>query len=171
MTAPARHHLASTEVLVVDFGNHSYHAARRALSRGIRRPIYAVRAGVGVAVRAIELKGGGHEPHGLHEIVNGNAFEYLDVFEDLFGKEGFVWGWGLSEGQSGACKPGQYPSERRDESRRGRLRACATIASRHELVLYLLLSLYGASWLEAPRNSLRPSGNVISRPLARKLPS
>ena len=44
-----------------------------------------------MTIRAIELKGGRHDPHRLHEIVHGNPLEHLDVFEDLFRQKRFLW--------------------------------------------------------------------------------
>ena len=84
MAGPARHKLASPEIVPINGGDHVHHRARRPLSRSIRRPIYLVRAGPNVTIRAVELKGGRHDPHRPQEIVHGNSLERLDVLEDLF---------------------------------------------------------------------------------------
>jgi hypothetical protein len=55
-----------------------------------------------MTIRAVELQGGRHDPHRLHEIVDGNPFKHLDVLEDLFRQEGFVWCGGLGDRQPGA---------------------------------------------------------------------
>ena len=83
VAGPAGHHLASAKVCPVDGGDHVDHVARHPLPRSIRRPIDFVGAGADVTIRAIELKGRRHESHCLHEIVDRDSLEGLDVFENL----------------------------------------------------------------------------------------
>ncbi len=59
-----------------------------------------------MAVGAVQPERRGKHPHGAHEFLDGNAFEHLDVLEDLFGQERLV----LCRGQGG---------ERADQAGRG----------------------------------------------------
>ena len=94
--------LAAAEVGLVDGGDHVHHAARHHLPRSVGGPIYGAGAGIVVTIRTVELEGGGHDPHGVQKIVDGDPFERLNVLEYLFRKERFVRGRGLSDGQPGA---------------------------------------------------------------------
>src|SRR5262249_41910057 len=87
MAGPASHNLAALEVVLVDGLNHVDHHAGSDFSGGVSGPIDLFGSGILVAIRTVELQSSGHDSHGLHEIVDGNSFESLNVFEDLFRHE------------------------------------------------------------------------------------
>lgn len=102
MAGPAGHHLAAPKVAFVDIRNHEHHLARHLLSRGVRRPIHLIGAGADMTIRTVEVKGRGHDSHGLHKVVDGEPLEHLDILEGLFRQERFLLRSGLCHRQPDA---------------------------------------------------------------------
>src|SRR5688500_8826672 len=86
MTGEAGHHLPPAEVRLVDRVDHDHHAAGHLFPRVlvcILGPIAA--ALVEMTVGAVETGSRGEDAHRPHELIDGNAFQDLNVLEDLFG--------------------------------------------------------------------------------------
>jgi hypothetical protein len=85
MAGPARHHLASVKVLLIDGGHHLDHAACDDFLGRVGFPFGVGAARTGMAILAAVAQGCGKQAHGAHELVNGNALQYLDILEGCLG--------------------------------------------------------------------------------------
>ena len=83
MAAPAGHHLPAVEVVAIDGGHHLDHPSSYQLSRIVGGPIDFLGARAGMALGAVKTQSGAHDAHRSHEVVYGNSFEHLNIFEDL----------------------------------------------------------------------------------------
>ena len=83
MAGPARHHVAAVEAGAVDGVHHLDHRAGGPLARRIVFPLRIGSAGAGVTVAAAQAERGGDESHRPEELVDGNAFQDLNVLERL----------------------------------------------------------------------------------------
>jgi hypothetical protein len=86
VTRIARHGLPTAEVGVIDLFRHQQHAARRQL----QRRVFRVQRPIGGAVQHVALAASSsdrrrNDAHRSHELIHGNAFEHLDVFEHVLG--------------------------------------------------------------------------------------
>jgi len=84
MAGPAGHFLASAEVVAVNRIDHLDHAPRHDFTRRVGIPLRMVRAGARVAVAAAHAQGCRKQAHRSHELVDRNAFQYLNVLEGCF---------------------------------------------------------------------------------------
>src|ERR1051325_6365973 len=103
MATPARHNLASSEVVTIDRAHHLYHAARGLLSRRVCFPFRVGPAGTLVTVPAANAQRRREQSHRSHEFIDRNALQNLDVLEDFFGRLRSGSGLSLSLSQ-GECE-------------------------------------------------------------------
>ncbi len=106
MAGVAGDHLTPAEVVVVDLLHHRDHPARRPLSRVVGSEAVPVPVIGGVAVLARHAERRGEEPHCRHELIDRNAFEHQDVFEDLI-RHGRLLGRRLRAHKRGAQQAGE----------------------------------------------------------------
>ena len=87
MARPARHFLRAAELRLVDRGHHFHHPARGPLDPRVEHPIHRIRAGAGVAVRAVPAERAGHDAHRRDEIVDRQGLQRAgrDVLEKRAG--------------------------------------------------------------------------------------
>ena len=80
-----RHCPNTFELVFVDGGHHLHHRARDSLQlRVVGELVPSVDAFGDVAIDAVQTQGGGKHSHRVHEFIDRNAFQKLDVLENLF---------------------------------------------------------------------------------------
>jgi hypothetical protein len=106
MTGEAGHHLPAAEVRLVDRVDHDHHPASHlfpCVLVCILGPIAT--ALLQMAVGAVETGRRRKDAHCPYELIDGNAFEDLDILEDLFGQLWLLDASALSSDNDGARRP------------------------------------------------------------------
>jgi hypothetical protein len=114
MAGVAGKHSAAAEIALIDGVHHQNHFACHLLISvvvGVFRPIAA--ALFDVAKRAVFAERRREKAHCVHEFLDGNAAEHLDVFEVLLGHERLLCGSRLgANARRGTEQAGYRNSER-----------------------------------------------------------
>ena len=85
MAGVASHLALPAEIALIEHVHHDDHLARGLLQRRVDGVgSQAVRGVRRMAIDAVQAGGRGKEAHGVHEFLDGNAFEQLDVLENVF---------------------------------------------------------------------------------------
>ena len=85
----AGHGTDTLEVLLIDRIDHQQHSSRCLLERGLLGKVLPTFRAIGsVAIDAVHIRGSSEHAHRVHELVDGNSFDDLNVLEDFFSQLG-----------------------------------------------------------------------------------